>query len=75
MDGGQRQDGGGGGLIFTVKVSLDGAVRHSSSTATLRKADKREPGRLLPCGILIILGGGSGACCGRKAKVEKWRCL
>lgn len=33
MDGGQRQDGGGGGLIFTVKVSLDGAVRHSSSTA------------------------------------------
>lgn len=38
-------------------MSLDGAVRHSSSTGTLRKADKRtvsKPGRLLPRGIPII---------------------
>lgn len=65
-----------------LRVSLDGAVRHSSSTGTLRKADKRTVSKTWTPSPLRDPdhpwwdgGEGSGARCGRKAKVEKWRCL
>lgn len=65
-----------------LRVSLDGAVRHSSSTGTLRKADKRTVSKTWTPSPLRDPDHpwwdeveGSGARCGRKAKVKKWRCL